>query len=112
MKILSIGNSFSQDAQRYLHRLAKQDGENLTTVNLYIAGCDLRRHYLNILEDSVAYELQCNGESSGVRVSIKQALIGDEWDVITLQQASHLSGKSQTYSPYIEVTMFLSIKSK
>ena len=36
MKILSIGNSFSQDAQRYLHALAKADGENFKTVNLYI----------------------------------------------------------------------------
>ena len=26
MKVLSIGNSFSQDAQRYLHKLAMQEG--------------------------------------------------------------------------------------
>ncbi len=34
MKILSIGNSFSQDAQRYLHALAKVEGVDLKTVNL------------------------------------------------------------------------------
>lgn len=49
MKILSIGNSFSQDAQRYLHRLAKHEGVQLKTVNLYIGGCSLQRHYENIL---------------------------------------------------------------
>ena len=48
MKILSIGNSFSQDAQRYLHRLAKNEGVDMKTVNLYIGGCPLRSHYLNI----------------------------------------------------------------
>ena len=29
MKILSIGNSFSCDAQRYLHRLAKKNGVDI-----------------------------------------------------------------------------------
>ena len=52
MKVLSIGNSFSQDAQKYLHRLAKQDGVELKTVNLYIGGCSLQRHYLNMLDDN------------------------------------------------------------
>lgn len=36
MKILSIGNSFSQDAQRYLHETAKQDGSDLKTVNFSV----------------------------------------------------------------------------
>ena len=55
MKILSIGNSFSQDAHRYLHKLAKQEGVDLKTVNLYIGGCSLRTHYLNMLGDYANY---------------------------------------------------------
>ena len=47
MNILSIGNSFSQDAQRYLHRIAKADGCTLNTFNLYIGGCPLSLHYRN-----------------------------------------------------------------
>ena len=74
MKILSIGNSFSQDAQRYLHRLAKNEGVDMKTVNLYIGGCPLRSHYLNILDDTVAYEFQFNGQPTGLKVSIRQAL--------------------------------------
>ena len=35
MDILSIGNSFSQDAQRYLNRIAKADGVVLNTFNLF-----------------------------------------------------------------------------
>ena len=102
MKILSIGNSFSQNAQRYLYKLAKHNGEEIKTVNLYIGGCALRTHYLNILDNAIAYDLQYNGESTGVRVSIKQVLLSEEWDVVTLQQASHFSGKEETYSPYVE----------
>ena len=55
MRILSIGNSFSQDAHRYLHRLAKKEGVDLTTVNLYIGGCSIKRHYNNIVNDLSEY---------------------------------------------------------
>lgn len=102
MKILSIGNSFSQDAQRYLHRLALKEGVQMKTVNLYIGGCSLRRHYLNMLDDNAAYDFQFNGESTGLKVSIRQALVSDNWDCITLQQASVDSAKPDTYTPYIE----------
>ena len=102
MNILSIGNSFSQDAQRYLHRLARQDGTVLKTVNLYIGGCPLQKHYLNMLDDNSNYDFEFNGEKTGIKVSIRQALVSDSWDFITLQQASPFSGKYETYSPYIE----------
>ncbi len=102
MKILSIGNSFSQDAQRYLYRLAKKAGDNFKTVNLDIGGCTLRTHYLNSLEDKAGYSFEYNGEDVGLKVSIKQLLISDDWDVITFQQASHLSAHYETYTPYLE----------
>ena len=101
MKILSIGNSFSQDAQRYLHRLAKNEGVEIKTVNLYIGGCPFRKHYLNMLDDNVAYGFQFNGESTGIQVSLRQVLASDEWDVITLQQASGLSLNYESYQPYL-----------
>ena len=102
MKILSIGNSFSQDAQRYLHRLAKKAGAELTSANLYIGGCTLRTHYLNMLDDVAAYTYEFNGESTGLKVSIRQALVSNDWDVITLQQASPSSVKYETFTPYLE----------
>lgn len=102
MKILSIGNSFSCDAQRYLHRLAKKDGTQIKTVNLFIGGCSLRTHYLNILQDAPNYVLGFNGEETGIKVSIAQALASDDWDIVTLQQASNFSPKFETYSPYLE----------
>ena len=102
MKILSIGNSFSEDAQRYLHKLAKNEGIDLQTVNLFIGGCSLETHYSNMLNNNVVYELQRNGEKTGLLTSIHQALISDEWDVVTLQQASQFSANFATYTPYIE----------
>lgn len=102
IKVLAIGNSFSDDAMRYLHRIAKADGIQMKTVNLYIGGCPLYKHYINALEDKAQYSLQFNGDDTGFGVSIKQALINDEWDYVTLQQVSHCSPDYNTYQPYLD----------
>lgn len=101
MNILSIGNSFSQDAQRYLHRIAKADGCTLNTFNLYIGGCPLSLHYRNMLSGERAYTLQMNGESTDFKVSLKDALLNRDWDVVTVQQASRKSPYYETYQPYL-----------
>ena len=46
--VLSIGNSFSQDAHRYLHDVARNEGVVLETANLYVGGCPLERHFRNM----------------------------------------------------------------
>lgn len=101
MNVLAIGNSFSQDAMRYLHGIAKANGDKLEAVNLYIGGCPLEKHYRNMLGDYRAYTLQYNGTSTGFPVSIKEALLNRSWDVVTLQQASHFSYRYETYQPYL-----------
>ena len=101
MNILAIGNSFSSDATRYLHGVAKGEGEKLKVVNLYISGCSLERHFRNMLSEERVYELQVNGEASGFRVSLKEALLNRAWDVVTMQQASCYSPRYETYQPYL-----------
>lgn len=102
MQVLSIGNSFSQDAQRYLHAVAAERGEEITSVNLYIGGCSLEKHYNNLTEDLAAYDYEYNGEKTGRKISITEALGSDDWDVVTLQQVSTKSIDISTYSPYLE----------
>ena len=101
MNILSIGNSFSQDAQRYLHRIAKADGYSLDTFNLYIAGCPLSRHYRNMISEEKAYILEMNGDITGFKVSLKDALLNRDWDVVTIQQQSSKAPFYETYQPYL-----------
>ena len=91
MKLLCIGNSFSQDATRYLHGIARAGGVPLTVVNLYIGGCPLDRHYRNMLSGSRDYNLQVCGHASGFMTSLSEALLSRRWDIITIQQASHES---------------------
>ena len=102
MKILSIGNSFSQDAHRYIYDLAHAEGEPIKAVNLYIGGCSLRTHYINMLDDNKAYSFEFNGKPTGLFVSIREALASDDWDVVTLQQVSGMSIDFATYTPYLE----------
>lgn len=105
MKIrsLSIGNSFSQDACAYLHDIAASCGIEWECVNLYIGGCSLEAHVKNLESDTAAYSLEINGTATGKTVSVSEALGDGEYDVITLQQASHFSGRVLTYFPYVEI---------
>lgn len=102
MKILAIGNSFSQDSFRYLNKLAAAEGVRIDTLNLYIGGCSLRTHYHNMLDDAEDYSAEFNGNTTYLKTSIRSALKSTDWDVVTLQQVSNLSFKFDTYTPYIE----------
>lgn len=101
MKILSIGNSYSVNATTYLHQLAESCGVELDTANLYIGGCPLSLHYRNMLSGSKAYELQYNGSLSPFKISMEEALLATDWDVITLQQQSFRSTDYETFQPYL-----------
>lgn len=105
MKILSIGNSFSQDAQRWLHDIAAADGVELDCANLYIGGCTLQRHYENMQDNVCAYAYEPNGCRGITRITLERALTKAPWDVVTFQQSSGLSGMAESYEPYL--TMLL-----
>ncbi|MBQ8146012.1 MAG: DUF4886 domain-containing protein [Clostridia bacterium] len=98
MNVLCIGNSFSQDATRYLHQVS---GEELFVRNLYIGGCSLERHYNNIVGDVADYEYQKNGRCLRM-ISIAEALKKKKWDYITVQQVSQDSGIIDTYEPFLD----------
>ena len=101
IKVLAIGNSFSQDATRYLHDIAAADGLELKVVNLYIGGCSLNTHINNAVKDLPLYTYELNGKDTGKMISIKDALLADKWDVVTLQQVSHESICYETFQPYL-----------
>lgn len=102
MRTLSIGNSFSQDACAYLHSAAESAGLCWETVNLYIGGCSLEYHAENLRENRENYALEINGAYAGRQISISAALSDGKYDFITLQQASHFSGRRETYYPHIQ----------
>ena len=48
-----------------------------------------------------AYDFQFNGVSTDLTVSMDKILLSDNWDYITIQQASYESFDWQKYEPYI-----------
>lgn len=91
MKVLSIGNSFSQDAHKWLYDVCKSGDEEIYNVNLYIGGCSLETHRKNFCGDEPAYDYEIKGEAVK-KISLKEAILSENWDVITFQQASYCSG--------------------
>lgn len=98
MNVLCIGNSFSQDATRYLHQISD---DKIFVRNLYIGGCSLETHMINIKENNAFYEYQKNGRMLKM-VSINDVLKKRKWDYVTIQQVSHFSGMVETYEPFTE----------
>jgi len=101
LKILSIGNSFSQDAQRYLTRFAKAAGVDILTHNLEIGGCSLEQHWNYFKNDDKNYALEIDGVWKANEYTLTQGLMEDDWDIITIQQVSQNAGKPETFEPFL-----------
>lgn len=98
MNVLFIGNSFSQDATRYLHQISNDE---IFVRNLYIGGCSLETHVNNVKEANAYYEYQKNGRKLKM-TSINDALLKKKWNYVSIQQVSQLSGMPDSYEPYTE----------
>ena len=120
LKVLAIGNSFSQSLMAQLPACAKAlPGVELDFATLVIGGCSLERHWSNV-EKSVdlefrPYEVQwsfasapngknhpfCDAMKDG-HANIPQFLKAVKWDIVTIQQASHASWDEKSYQPYAD----------
>lgn len=102
VKILAIGNSFSEDAlEQHLYDIAKADGVDVIIGNMYIGGCSLEKHLNNAMENKPAYRYRKIG-LDGKKVEIKEftlekALSDEQWDYVSLQQKSGISGYYDTW---------------
>lgn len=96
IRVLAVGNSFSEDAvEQYLYELAAAQGDSLIIGNAYIPGCTIDRHYDNLRGDSAVYAYRkiVGGVRAEHKKTMLKTIIRDEqWDIITLQQASQYAG--------------------
>ncbi|MBQ2676612.1 MAG: DUF4886 domain-containing protein [Clostridia bacterium] len=111
LKILAIGNSFSVDGMQYLWNICKSGGiENVVLGNLYIGGCTLDTHWSNISEEKGAYTYYKNTQGAWLSdndTSVQTAIKDEQWDIITVQQASGSSGKADTYTHLSDILNFV-----
>ncbi len=101
VKVLAIGNSFSVDAMEHLYGIFHDAGfTDIYLGNLYIGGCSLDAHWNNWKRNTKAYTYYWNDRGVWQQENgktILECLESQDWDVVTLQQASHDSGKLETY---------------
>ena len=105
IKILAIGNSFSADAMEYLHGILKDVGYDYVSLgNLYISGCTLETHASHFATDSASYAYYetTNGEWTKTNYYTPyRALENEDWDYISLQQGSSVSGVESSFDPHL-----------
>jgi hypothetical protein len=103
LRLLTIGNSFSENAMTCLPQLAATDGT--VTFDLHrasLGGCTLEKHwnladYTRQAPDYKSYHLK--GEACPA--NLQEALTAQPWDFVTLQQASPKSWIRATYEPFL-----------
>lgn len=102
LKLLMIGNSFSEDTVRYVYEIAGAAGiEKINVCNMYIGGCSLKTHYENALSNAASYDFQTyeNGEwNHDYGKTLEYGIVYADWDFISLQQSSGLSGIPSSYA--------------
>lgn len=101
-RILAIGNSFSQDAMEHLYQIAADAGaKEIVLANLYIGGATLPVHWNNAQRNLPQYRYDKNVDGvwrSRSNTTLLYGLQDEQWDLITLQQASGYSGVISSYT--------------
>lgn len=101
LKLLTIGNSFSDDMMEYAYKIAKDLGvKNIILGNLVIGGCSIERHYSNTITKAKDYEFRYNKDDKWETINnstIDDGLNFEKWDYISFQQASYLCGVNESF---------------
>ena len=107
LRILGVGNSFTDDGMMYLHNLLAAAGiHNVVLGRLYIGGCSLERHVKEFESGERNYVYYKSEKNHWVtekkNASLLDGLLDEKWDVIVVQQASGSSGLYNTYQPWLD----------
>lgn len=117
LRVLAIGNSFSDDAMEYLPSFVDNlECEHVELARLYIGGCSLERHVREYRQGNASYQFYHYDydayepksdkihewkKDSELR-TMEHALKMGEWDIITMQQVSGYSGKWESFQPHLD----------
>jgi hypothetical protein len=97
VRLLTIGNSFSGNATHFLGDLAKAGGNVLVHQPMSIGGASMEVHWTKIQANEK--DPQDPAGLYGTK-SLSAVLKTDDWDYVTIQQASIKSHDVETYRPF------------
>ena len=108
LKILAIGNSFTEDATQYLPSLLSAAHiKNVTIARLMNGNLSLENHWKYYTGNSSNYYFQKSDPETNMwkkvesNYTISKAISDEKWDIIVLQQVSFLAGKYDSYQPHL-----------
>ena len=108
LKILAIGNSFTDNATMYMPDILANRYRNKEVFfsKVTIGGSSLEDHWNNYKSNLSLYTLSwTNGgvwHENESLITLDQTLNITDWDIIVIQQVSGLSGYAESFDPYIE----------
>ena len=106
VKVLTIGNSFSENASSYATEIAQNQGYDLTFAYLKLSSGTIDQHWTNAQNNTAAYKFAYTDstgrhnikEEGSAGATIQEALEYMDWDIIVFQQGSTASDDYATYS--------------
>ena len=110
VKVLTVGNSFAENASIYATEIAAAGGKSLTFGYLKYPSCTIDQHYDNAVNDKAVYKFALTENRSGTVVrttvkdgsssfaTIREALEYTDWDIVVLQQGSTASYDYAAYA--------------
>ena len=105
VRVLAIGNSFSQDAvEQYLYELAEEAGVKMIIGNAYRGGQGFHSHWIDVTEANNTFEyrkVQDGVRSNTPHCALSDIITDEPWQYITFQQVSQESGLTTTFEPYL-----------
>lgn len=108
LKLLMIGNSYADYPTANLPAMARAGGKSIVMGRANPGGFTLERHadYLRKAEagDTAggAYDTTDPATGQKRRMTLPELLAAQPWDIVTIQQASQLSFKPETYQPFAD----------
>jgi hypothetical protein len=116
VKLLAIGNSFSDDCMEHVYGILHSLGvEDIQLGNLHIPGCSLRMHCQNLRGDIPAYDYRTNDSgvwSTQTEYKLGDAISAKPWEFIFTQQFSGESGMAETYGDLDELLAYVKSKAQ
>lgn len=107
IRLLTIGNSFSDNALTYLEPLADSGGDVRFVVGrANLGGCSLEKHwnlacYTAAHPEYKTYPYFRPAGGAPAQANLQEALAAEPWDVVTLQQVSRQSWRADTFEPFL-----------
>lgn len=109
LRVLTVGNSFAYDATHFLPAIAEAAGRPIVLFHANSSGASFEKQLELVARSDAApddpksrpYTGRAHPRTGERRdFTLREALAAEAWDVVTIQQASPLSFKPETYEPH------------